>query len=86
MRWADKKLKELGFSGLLCLVQGCACEVSDLYPCGNEDTSCVPGYRHKAYNGRCNYCGFECGGHEEGYSFFVCNIPDRRQGRGRSTK
>ena len=41
----EQYLKKNGYNGLCEIDVGCACELSDLFPCNEDFQSCVPGYK-----------------------------------------
>lgn len=55
-------LQQAGYGGLFNWDCGCACELSDLIPCGSLETICEPGIK------KLGCCAETCG---EGCSFHI---------------
>ena len=62
--YTKERLDELGFDGLFADGE-CACENSDLYPCGTDGKGCKPGYKHDCKENPLNgWC-------KEGFGWFI---------------
>ncbi len=46
----EMQLKTLGYDGLYSVWGDCACEIGDLVPCGEDFSTCMPGYRYVCKN------------------------------------
>lgn len=41
-----KYLEDMGWDGLFNADGGCACDIAELIPCGQDCSECQPGYKH----------------------------------------
>ena len=67
MNWTKEKLKAAGYDGLYYPGE-CACELDNLFPCGEGGEDCLPGYKHSCTKpSAVEWC-------KEGFGWFISGV------------